>query len=423
LTVLDPHGHAIKSVSAQPPSQFDVVILGASFAGIELYYQLRRTRAGRDLSICIVDRQAAHAYIPLIHEQLLGRLPSQQSHLDTERCVARDPKAQYVVDEITGCDPSERQVYTRSGRLLRGRFVVIAVGSELAPPRALPGLELLTRYKFADELAAARARLTHTLEHKVHIVVIGGGLSGVELAGELAHGTRLRAVEQRPVLTLIEAGAQLLAGMHPRASRTALRKLIEQGVEVRLHTKVLAVNECGLRLETSEHAQEELACDQAFWAAGIRPNPLLTALRVARTERGYLLVNPQLQCLTEHNEAHANVFACGDAVRIRDNHGEWPTMQRAIECLWQAQLVARNLLLQSASDSGARLRSHRLRRTFPYGVSLGRYSLIVFRWIVLDLGALAVWFRHFLMRSYFRRYRHCIPKQMLRKGEPEVQSR
>jgi NADH dehydrogenase len=81
-------------------------------------------------------------------------------------------------------------------------------------------------------------------------------------------------------------------------------------------------------------------------------------------------------------------------------------MQRAIECLWQAKLCARNLIALAEDPRRARnLRRHTLWREFPYGVSIGEESLFVYRGLVLDLGRFNVWFRRFLMRQYFRRYR------------------
>jgi NADH:ubiquinone reductase (H+-translocating) len=402
----------MQSHGCEPRSaSFDVVVLGASFAGLEFYYQLRRIRGGRELSVCVVDKQAEHGYIPLAHEELLGRLPLNHTRLRTAECVARDSNASYVVDEVVQIDLQSRCVRLRSGTAVSGRFLVVALGSQLAPPSTLLGKHLLTRYKFADEMALARARLASAFDRDCHVVVIGGGISGVELAGEFAHAARTRPLSQRPTISLIEAADRLLLDMHPTVSRRALRKLDAQGVQVHLGTEVLAVHPHNLQVRNSEGVPRELPHDLAFWAAGVRPNPLLATLGLAVTSRGYLSVNQHLQCQVAGMPARPDIFACGDAVRIVSAQGEWPTMQRAIECLWQAKTVARNIVIQSKSEAGARMRSHRLRSAFPYGVSIGARSLIVYRRVVVDLGAVAVWFRRFLMRAYFRRYcRYVLPE-------------
>ena len=137
---------------------------------------------------------------------------------------------------------------------------------------------------------------------------------------------------------------------------------------------------------------------------------MLTRLGLPRTEFGYLEVGPTLQCFPTTNPTHPEIFACGDAVRVVGGTGEWPTMQRAIECLWQAKVVAHNVLALAALGPDvprgrAVLRPHKLRPDFPYGVSIGAHSLIAYGPLSVDLRGLGIWFRRFLMRQYFARYR------------------
>ena len=387
----------------------DVLILGASFAGIELYHQLRRHRAGRGLQVTIVDRQAEHGYIPLVQELLVGRLPRAASTLPTARCVRDDPRSRFVVDEVVGLDPARREVTLASGVKIRGRVVVVALGSSLTPPPGLPGREYLLGYKFAAEFMAAQRLLQARMAAPgvAHVVVIGGGISGVELAGELAHAAASSGASAAPAMrvTLVDGGERLLRGLTERAGRMAARRLEAQGVTLRLRTRVLEVHADTMRVHTRGGEADALTHDFAFWAGGVRPAPVLGQLALPGTLGGYLAVSPSLQCFP--GEARPQVFACGDAVRVIDAQGEWPTMQRAIECLWQAKVVSRNVLavLKSTPEGPApRLRAHRLRRDFPHGVSIGAASMVVFGPAAVELGGLGVWFRRFLMRQYFRRY-------------------
>ncbi len=401
-------------MASDPPC--DLLILGASFAGIELYHQLRASRAGRKLHITIVDRQAAHGYIPLCQERLIERLPLAHSALPTARCVLGDARARYVLGEVTAFDPETREALLASGERLRGRFVVVALGSVLAPPPGLPGHEHLLGYKFGDEFDASHARLAAVLggrqtgEPAPHLVVIGGGVSGVELAGELAHLARLRPTGwAAPRVTLVDGGDRLLRGLCARAGRQAQRQLQAQGVALRMSTRVLRVDADGLLLQAQGGASEAMSCAATFWAGGVRPAPVLSRLGLPRTPFGYLEVGPTLQCFPTLQPTHPEIFACGDAARVVGGTGEWSTMQRAIECLWQAKVVAHNVLALAALGPDeprgrAMLRPHRLRRDFPYGVSIGARSLIAYGPLSVDLGALGIWFRRFLMRRYFARY-------------------
>ena len=96
-------------------------------------------------------------------------------------------------------------------------------------------------------------------------------------------------------------------------------------------------------------------------------------------------------------------------LRVIGGQGQWPTMQRAIECLWQAKVVARNIVTLAAQPAEypqgvPPLVPHVLRPTFAYGVSLGRHSLVVYGAARVDVPVVNVWFRRWLMRQYFARY-------------------
>ena len=153
---------------------------------------------------------------------------------------------------------------------------------------------------------------------------------------------------------------------------------------------------------------ESLDAALTFWAGGIRPAPVLEHLGLPRTDDGWLSVGPTLQCFPTPEPTHPEIFACGDAVRVVSGDGVWPTMQRAIECLWQAKVVARNIavLVEHSPKDGAipPLRPHVLRPRFAYGVSLGARSLIVYGSLRIDFPMINVWFRRWLMRQYFARY-------------------
>ena len=391
----------------------DVLILGASFAGIEVLHQLRRTRAGRGLQVTLVDRQVEHPYIPLLHERLCGRLGEAESTLPTARAVAGDSRACYVADEVVGFNPEAREATLASGGRLRGRFVVVALGSVVTPPPELPGGELAHACKAADACARARAALEGCLAGEgpaPPIVVIGGGISGVEVAGELAHLARARPAGWRaPRVALVHGGDRLLPHLSERASRRTLDHLRAQGVEVRLGERARAIAAAHVEVEGRGGAAR-LPAALVFWGGGVRPPPALGALGLPRTPAGWLAVGPTLQCFPSARPSRPEIFACGDAARVIGGEGEWPTMQRAIECLWQAKVVARGVAALAAEAPDyprgvPPIDPHALRRDFFHGVSLGARSLVVYGRLVVDAPALNTWFRRFLMRRYFARYR------------------
>lgn len=406
----------------------DVLVLGASFAGVEVLLQLQR-RLPRPLQIVVVDRQERHGYIPLVHERLTGRLPAAATELHTAAFVNSLPGVRFVKDEVIALDPQKKRVELRSGQRIEARFVVVALGSELAPPPGLPGGEHLLRYKLEGEVEHAQQRLAEVLggegsdrapaesDARPRLVVVGGGISGVELAAELAYLERQRPAGWRsPQVTLVSMDARLLPELATGVARKASAVLRSMGVDVRLRTRVTAVERDAVRLVklgeggvATRGDEERLPCAAALWAGGIRPAPVLEHLGLPRTPEGWLAVGPTLQCFPTPVPSQPDVLACGDAVRVIGGKGQWPTMQRAIECLWQAKVVARNIVALAAQPPAypqgvPPLVPHVLRPTFAYGVSLGRHSLVVYERARVDVPVVNVWFRRWLMRQYFARY-------------------
>lgn len=403
----------------------DVLILGGSFLGVELVRQLRRRRRGRALDIAVIDRCVDHPYIPLTHELLTERLAvgvDAKTVLASADWVRQRAPARWVQGDIAAFDPASHVATLTDGSALSGRFVVVALGSEVRAPAGLPGGELLRAYKFRDEFEASKAaiaeRLSRSLsegEGEACVVVVGGGITGVEMAGELAHLAAARPDGWRaPKVVLVHGGDRLLPGLHPRGGRWAARVLAEQGVELALSTRVEAVEavEGGdLRLRLSgQGSARTLDCALGFWAGGVRPPKVLPELGLPLDARGWLRVGPSLQCYPEHTD-EPEIFAGGDVARIYGGDGQWPTMQRAIEAIFAAQAIANNILrLAGASpdseyaDGVPPMHPHTLWRDFPHGVSAGARSLVIYGGLALPGAGLNIWFRRFLMRQYMRRF-------------------
>ncbi len=396
--------------------QTDILVLGASFAGVEVVYQLLRLSDGKPPRITVVDRQSEHGYLPLVQERLCGVLDVESSRLSTRAFVESTPGARYVEDSIEGFDPQTKTASLASGRRVRGRFVVVALGSAFDAPPAIEGAERIATYKRESEFEATRADLAELLsgwsaeeEESPAVVVVGGGISGCELAGELARLASARPSGWTvPSVRLVTSAAALAPTLGARVGRQAKRALEGQQVTVDLGTRLEAVQDKLAVLRTSGESRTVRA-DRVLWAGGVSPAPILAALQLPRTEAGWLSVGPTLQCFATARPKHPDIFGCGDAVRVQGGEGEWPTMQRAIECIWQAKIVAQNILRlvdeePTYPDGVPPLRPHALRETFFYGLSLGARSLVVYGGFGLDLPGINHWFRRWLMRQYLARY-------------------
>lgn len=400
----------MSSAPDTPRRDADVLILGASYAGVEVAYQLHRQASAKPPRIVVVDRDREHGYLPLVQERLLGTIPTDTSKVRTSAYIEGLPGARYVQGEIVAVDHESRTVDFADGTRLGARILVVALGSVLAPPPSIPGAEHLLAHKSPTQFDALRAALASVLDGAVpspRIVVIGGGISGVELAGELA---ALAARTQRPwplapTVTLVGGQSRLVPILRAKVGARARRLLAMQGVDVRTATRVVEVGQGWVDV-AGEEGRVRIECALAIWVGGIAPAPTLAMLALPRTDDGWLAVGPTLQCFPS---GRPEIFACGDAVRVVGGEGRWPTMQRAIECLWQAKLIAKNALTLLAQPADypqgiPPLRPHRLRTSFAYGVSLGRRSLVVWGPICIDAPRVNHWFRRWLMRQYLARY-------------------
>lgn len=398
-----------ESPAPEPAFDTDVLVLGASFAGVEVVYQLHRLASSSPPRIIVVDRDREHGYLPLVQERLVGTIDPAKTRLATASYIDGLPRARFVQEEIVEIDTAGRAVVLGDGRRLTAKVLVIALGSVLEPPPVIAGASRLFAHKSPQQLEALRARLAISCASSgaaPRVVVIGGGISGCELAGELAS---LAKREERPwpgvpKVTLVSASDRLVPILNPRVGARSAAALIEQGVDVRLSSRVVEVSDDAVEIETAGK-RERIECAVAMWTGGIAPAPMVAALDVERTAEGWIAVGPTLQCFPV--DGPFEVFACGDAVRIVGGDGVWPTMQRAIECIWQAKIVARNALVLLGGDGEvdrSRLRPHVLRKQFAYGVSLGARSLVVWGWFCVGVPWVNQWFRRWLMRQYFARY-------------------
>lgn len=398
----------------------DVLILGASFTGVELLRRLRADRRGRKLDVVVIDRQAVHPYIPLGHELLTERMRlgvEAGTILPTAQYVGARPPASYVQGEIVGFEPDTHTAILADGRRFTGRFVVIALGSEVAPPASLPGAEHLLAYKFEAQFDACRSALADVLARPDSIdhseppivLVVGGGITGVEIAGELAHLAAERPQGWRaPKVVMVHRGERLLPDLTPRAGFAAASALRAQGVELLLGTTLTSLRADGQAHVVGPDGERTISCALGFWSGGLRPPAVIGQLGLPLTEDGWLRVGPTLQCLVGRDP---EIFAGGDMARVVGGAGRWPTMQRAIEGIFAGNTIATNILelARCAPDYPGEgvppLTPHTLWSDFPHGVSIGGRSLVVYGPLVFGVAAINIWFRRFLMRQYMRRYR------------------
>jgi NADH dehydrogenase len=336
-----------------------VVIVGGGFGGLLAARGLKRA----DVALTLVDRQNFHQFQPLAYQVATGALSSVEIASPLREILRRQRNTSVLLAEVTGFDLTRHVL--RVNLIASGEHdveleydkLVVAGGSaysyfgheEWAPYapelKSLTGaLDLRSRILSAFE-AAESTRDPDTRRTWLTFVVVGGGPTGVEMAGQIAELGRdtlrrdYRAVDTREArVLLIEATDRLLGTFPETLSRRAEKSLASLGVTTMLDTTVIGVEAESVRLRASDGSESGVPARTAVWAAGVTASPLAKlladALGAETDHAGRVPVEPDLTLA-----GHPEVYAIGDMVAVRD----MPLPGLAPVAMQQGRHVARSL--------------------------------------------------------------------------------
>lgn len=323
-----------------------IVVIGGGFAGLAAARTLAREKGadGRKFEITVVDRRNHHLFQPLLYQVATAALSPAEISFPIRSIFSFDPGVRVVLDEVTGFDPMKREVIAKNGRYAYDALIVAAgaghsyFGHDEWEPFA-PGLKTLeqaTEIRRRILLAFERAEMESNAEKQKSLltfVVVGGGPTGVEIAGAIAEISRFtlerdfrRIDPSRTRVILIEAGSRLLASFDESLVRKATRDLEKMGVQIWTSTRVSDVTPEGVRL-----GQEFVQASTVIWAAGVKPSPLgkmiADAMGGDTDAQGRVKVDAQLRLrartTTPENEAsRPPIFVLGDLAHVLDPKGE-----------------------------------------------------------------------------------------------------
>lgn len=303
-----------------------VVIVGGGFAGINCARELGNV-AGVDVTL--IDRRNHHLFQPLLYQVAMAGLSPADIAIPIRGLLARYRNIFVVQGEVTEIvlpDEGKPGVVSASGRQYPFDYLVLAAGAqhayfgheeweENAP--GLKSLEQATEIRRRVLSAFERAETTTSAEERraeLTFIVVGGGPTGVELAGAIGEMSRFtlsrnfRAID--PKLTriiLIEAGPRILAAFSEESSARATRDLERLGVQVWTQSRVTAISKEGV-----EVSGETLRAKTVLWAAGVQASPTGTSLPAERDHVGRVLVRPDLSI-----PGFDRVFVAGDQASLR----------------------------------------------------------------------------------------------------------
>ena len=306
-----------------------IVVIGAGFGGLTAVQALRRANA----AITLIDRENHHTFQPLLYQAATAALAPSDIAWPIRGLLRRQANVRVVMAEVTGIDVSARRVQTDEGSFDYD-YLVLAAGSTHSYfgheewARFAPGLKRIADAAVIRKrilLAFEQAELVSDRAQQIRLltfVIIGGGATGVEMAGAIAEVARdtlrhdFRLIDPAEArVVLVEAGQRLLPTLPEDLSAYALAALGRMGVDVRLDVQVTGCDEGGADTSTGR-----IQAGTLIWAAGVRASSAASWIGVAADRHGRITVAADLS-VPEHPE----IYAIGDtAAAVRPDGGAVP---------------------------------------------------------------------------------------------------
>jgi NADH dehydrogenase len=314
------------SQSPTPAARPRIVIVGAGFGGLSAAKALAKAA----VDVTIVDQHNYHLFQPLLYQVATAALSPADIAAPIRNVLAHQKNATVVLAEVSGIDLARKEVVTEDRRIAYD-FLILATGARHAYfghddwARYAPGLKriddatyLRRRILLAFEMAESETDAERR-RALLNFVVVGGGPTGVEMAGAIAE-LALKALKSdfRTIdpgsarIILIEAAPRLLTPFDPSLSQAALRSLQKLGVEVRLNTAVTACDADGVAIGV-----ERIPAATIVWGAGVMASPAGLWLSAKTDAAGRVDVHPDLSA-----PGHPDIFVIGDTALVRSAEGK-----------------------------------------------------------------------------------------------------
>jgi NADH dehydrogenase len=331
-----------------------VVIIGGGFGGL---YAAKRL-SGEAVDVMLVDRKNHHTFQPLLYQVALAVLSPGEIASPLRHILRKARNIKTLLAEAAEFDTHARRVKLMDGAQLTYDYLILAAGARHAYfghsewEEQAPGLktiedavEIRRRLLSAFE-KAEREALLGIRRDSLTFAVIGGGPSGVELAGAIADLARMalakdfKAIDTTKArVRLYEGGPRVLGAFSDESSRRAKEQLQELGVEVFTDSMVTAVEPGRIKV-----AEQWIAADVILWATGVAASPLGKALGAKTDRAGRVLIEPDLSV-----PGHREIFVIGDMSALIDENGK-PVPGLAAAATQQGKTAAENILRDVRSE-------------------------------------------------------------------------
>jgi NADH:ubiquinone reductase (H+-translocating) len=322
------------------------VVVGGGFGGTRAVQRLRRAA----VEVTLIDRRNFHLFQPLTYQVATGALSPGEVAYPLRAMFKSAPNVRVLLAEVTGFDLAAREVLLApvagvdAPPSVAYDTLIVASGSSYAYFGHDEWRDVAAEVKSLESALTVRSRLLAAFERaevetdadarsaQMTFVVVGGGPTGVEMAGQIGELARdtlprdFRAIDSRTArILLVEATDRLLTAFPPSLSAKAARSLEELGVTPTLNRTVVGIDAESVTLQAPDGSTERVATHTVIWAAGVSASGLAAELGAqagAETDRaGRLTVEADLTLA-----GHPEVLALGDMVRVRDPGGDVVTL-------------------------------------------------------------------------------------------------
>jgi NADH dehydrogenase len=305
-----------------------VVILGGGFAGINAAKTLGQAHS--KLDVWMIDKTNHHLFQPLLYQVATAALSPADIAIPIREILSPYDNITVLMGEVTGIDKEKKTVLLRNGDQIHYEYLVIALGARHSYygrddwEKYAPGLKTLAdalkireKILMSYEIAERLDRISEA-EKYLNFVIIGGGPTGVEMAGaiaEIAHETMLKNFRRidttKTKIYLIEGSSHILPVYPETLTKKAAKYLERYGVHVITGKRVTSVTNEGVEVEGTF-----IPAKNILWAAGNQASPILKSLDVPLDKQGRVIVDPDLSI-----PGHPEIFVLGDAANAKDKKG------------------------------------------------------------------------------------------------------
>jgi NADH dehydrogenase len=351
------------AAEAQPGGRRKVVIVGGGFGGLTAARELK----GADVDVTLVDPRSHHLFQPLLYQLACGGLSTGECASPIRAAVKHSSNTTVLMATATGLDVERRQITLDRGEMLDYDSLIVACGAETSYfgkdewrdvscslKTLADAVDLRNRFYGAYE-EAERTEDPAEREQWLTFVVIGGGPTGVELAGQMAiiakhtmkgYFERIQPAKARVIL--LDAGDRVTAAFSEKLSAKVAKYLAELGVTVRQGARVTSIDAQGITFQTGG-SEERIDARTVVWAAGVQAVGFAKTLAEAtgaQTDRaGRVQVGANLTV-----PGHPEISAIGDATQV-PGPGDRPLPGLATVSIQQARHVAKAIRGGSAGAS------------------------------------------------------------------------